>query len=201
MTVIGLTGGTGSGKTSALYALRSLGAEIIDCDELYHELLETNDALTAEIGARFEGVVTDGKLDRRALGRIVFANEKALAELNAITHGFVRDEVAARLKKWSDEGKKLAAVDAIALFESRIGELCDWVVGITAPPDVRVKRITARDGVSEESARLRIAAQKPDSWFEERCDYVLKNDGGTAEEFENKCRVFFTRLLGGRNHA
>jgi dephospho-CoA kinase len=201
MKIIGITGGSGGGKTSALRALRTLGAYIVDCDTLYHELLDHSAGLLRELAERFPRAVKNGALDRKALGEIVFSDSEALEELNAITHKFVGQEVDRRLKAWEESGGKLAAVDAIALIESGRGAKCDLVVGVTAPFDVRVRRIMARDGISEEYARLRIGAQKPDSFYEDKCDYVLISDCDTVEEFEEKCRIFFIRVLGGTADA
>lgn len=198
MTILGITGGSGGGKTSALRALQSLGALVIDCDKLYHELLLQSAEMIGEINARFQGVVTDGTLDRKALGKIVFSDGAALSELNDITHKFVKAEVSHRLTQWEDGGGTLAAIDAIALIESDLGALCDIVVGVTAPVDIRIGRIMARDGLSEDYARMRINAQKPDSFFYENCDYVLISDCATVEQFEEKCVSFFTQILEER---
>lgn len=198
MTIIGITGGSGGGKTSALRALDSLGALVIDCDALYHELLAQNIDMIGEIAARFEGVVTDGAVDRKALGRIAFKDAEALIELNEITHKYVSAEVDRRLKEWESQGGTLAAVDAIALIESGLGGKCDILVGVTAPIEIRVKRIMERDGLSEEYAKMRIGAQKPDSFFYEHCDYVLASDCETVELFERKCVEFFARILEER---
>lgn len=198
MTIIGITGGTGGGKTSALRALQSLGALVIDCDALYHELLIQSAEMIGEISARFQGVVSDGTLDRKALGRIVFSDTAALSALNAITHKFVDAEVSRRLKAWEDGGGTIAAIDAIALVESGLNERCDIVIGVTAPIEVRVGRIMERDGLSKEYAMLRINAQKPDSFYYENCDYVLISDCDTVELFEEKCVKFLTRILEER---
>jgi dephospho-CoA kinase len=101
------------------------------------------------------------------------------------------------LLEWERGGVWITAVDAISLIESGLGKKCDVVVGVTAPFDVRVRRIMERDGITEEYARLRIGAQKPDSFYYDNCDYVLVSDCETVEEFEEKCRAFFIRLLGG----
>ena len=82
--IIGITGGTGCGKTTALNAIRQLGGVVLDCDQIYHQLLQTDRALLSAIDARFPGCVHDGVLDRKALGRIVFSDKAALADLNAM---------------------------------------------------------------------------------------------------------------------
>ena len=201
MTIIGITGPSGGGKTSALRALSSLGALIIDCDAVYHELLAGNADLLREIDANYPGVVIDGALDRKALGRIVFQDAAALETLNTVTHKYVGVEVSRRLREHEAAGGTLAAIDAILLIESGLSRLCDFVVGVTAPEEVRIRRIMERDGVTEDYARLRVGAQQPEAFFIESCDYVLVSDCGTVEEFEEKCRSFFKGILGGNRHA
>ena len=92
----------------------------------------------------------------------------------------------------------LAAVDAIALIESGLGGKCDVIVGVTAPVEIRIKRIMERDGLSEEYAKMRIGAQKPDSFYYDHCDHVLVSDCETVELFERKCVEFFARILEER---
>ena len=184
--IFGITGGTGCGKTTALQAIRELGGIIIDCDAVYHVLLQTDTKMLQAIENRFPGTVTDGKLDRKKLGPIVFSDEQALLDLNAITHKAVKEKVIHIL----GINRKLAAIDAIELFDGGLAELCDVTVAITAPTEDRIQRLLQRDGISYEHAALRIRAQKPESYFREKCDYVLENNG-TQEEFQEKCLAFF----------
>jgi dephospho-CoA kinase len=183
--IIGITGGSGSGKTTLLQMIREQGGLVLDCDAVYHELLRTDDTLLQAIENRFPGTVTGGTLDRKKLGSIVFADEKALLELNAITHTAVKQEVLRRL----EEAPRLAAIDAIGLFEGGLASLCDVTVAVTAPEEVRVRRLMAREGISAEYAQKRIAAQRQEEWFRERCDRVLENNG-TLDAFATKCLAF-----------
>ena len=187
--IIGITGGTGCGKTTALQAIRELGGIIIDCDAVYHVLLQTDKKMLAAIDARFPGTVIDGKLDRSVLGPIVFSDDQALLDLNSITHKAVKEKVVHIL----GIHPQLAAVDAIELFDGGLAELCDITVAITAPLEDRIRRLLERDGISYEHAALRIRAQKPESYFREKCDYVLENNG-TQEEFMAKCLAFFRQF-------
>jgi dephospho-CoA kinase len=186
--ILGITGGTGSGKTTLLKTAESLGFQVLDCDRIYHELLETDPALLHAIEARFPGTVEGGRLQRKKLGSIVFADPAALSDLNAITQATIRREVEARLASGRD-----TAIDAIALFESGLADLCDVTVAVTAPPEQRLRRLMARDGITEEYARSRIQAQPPEAYFRERCAHVLENTGDEAE-FQRKCLAFFLRL-------
>lgn len=183
--IFGITGGTGCGKTTLLNLIGEAGGLILDCDAIYHELLKTDRALLASIDARFPGVVENGILQRKKLGNIVFSDPKALQDLNAITHSAVKREVLHRLA----EKPALVAIDAIALHEGGLAELCDVTVAVTAPEESRVRRLMARDGIPESYARNRIAAQHDESWFRARCDVTLTNDAD-RETFRQKCVAF-----------
>ena len=188
--ILGITGGTGCGKTTLLQAIENRGGLVLDCDAVYHELLTRDTALLDAIEGRFPGVVENGELQRKKLGAIVFADENALLDLNAITHGAIKAEIVRRLA----EKPTLAAIDAIALFEGGLAELCDTTVAVCAPEESRVERLMARDGITREYARNRIRAQKPEHWFRQMCDHTLYNDGSRAA-FEEKCRVFLDEVL------
>ena len=187
--IIGITGGTGCGKTSLLNAIAEKGGMVLDCDAIYHELLKTDRDMLSAIGARFPGVIEGGVLNRKKLGSIVFADEQALLDLNRITHEAVKREVLHRL----ESKPKLAAIDAIGLFEGGLAELCDVTVAVTAPVEDRVKRLMARDGISESYARARIAAQHDETWFRQRCDRTLENNGN-LDAFATNCLAFFYTL-------
>lgn len=194
LKVVGITGGTGCGKTTALRELEALGALIIDCDALYHEMLKTNTRMLADIERSFPGTVTDGILDRKALGATVFSNEAALEDLNAITHHYIGLEVNKKLADWAMQGGKIAAIDAIALIESGLGEKCCAVVGIVAEKATRIERIMKRDGISYEYAMMRVNAQYPNEYFEQKCEYVLHNDG-SEDKFRKECKNLFKEVL------
>ena len=188
--ILGITGGTGCGKTTLLNVIRDAGGLVLDCDAIYHDLLTRDDALLSAIDARFPGVVENGRLLRKKLGAIVFADKQALEDLNAITHGAIRQEVLRQL----EGSPKLAAIDAIALFESGLAELCDVTVAVTAPREDRVTRLMARDNISREYAESRIDAQHGDGWFRQRCSHILENND-TQVHFQEKC-IAFLRNLG-----
>ena len=187
--IIGITGGSGCGKTTLLNIIRDKGGLVLDCDAIYHELLKTDKAMLSAIDARFPGVVENGQLNRKKLGSIVFADKSALLDLNAITHAAVKQEVLRRLESAPD----LAAIDAIGLFEGNLAELCHVTVAITAPVEDRIRRLMARDGISEDYARSRIAAQKPQDWFRTQCDVTLDNSTD-FETFRGKCLDFLKSL-------
>lgn len=197
MKIIGITGPTGAGKTTALSALEDLGGHIVDCDAVYHDLLVSSEPMLAELRARYGDQVfwEDGGLNRKALGAIVFEDEQALADLNAITHKYVGLAVDDYIKAARQAGVPAVAIDAIALIESGISNRCDCTLAVTAPDEVRVRRIMAREGISEEYARLRVNAQKREEWFRENCTYVLVNDCADAETFRVKARTLFEQII------
>ncbi len=187
--ILGITGGTGCGKTTALRAVEALGGVVLDCDAIYHSLLQTDMALLSAIEARFPGTVEQGRLNRAKLGSLVFSDPEALKDLNRITHGTVKQEVMRRLSP----APKLAAIDAIALFDSGLSELCQLTVAVVAPLEDRIARLTARDGISADYALTRIRAQHTEDYFRQNCDYVLENRG-TEAQFYSKCLAFLESL-------
>ena len=193
MTVIGITGPTGSGKTTALQVLADMGFVIIDCDALYYQLLRTDEGLRKQLEETFGNIfLPNGQLDRKTLGKLVFGDAKAMGRLNVIVFPAINAAVSRQVERCTSRG---VVVDAINLLESGLGELCDWTFAITAPVENRVKRIMVRDNISEEYARSRVAAQKNDSFYRKHCTMVLENRAGSKAEFEQLIRTFFEDFL------
>ena len=194
MKIIGITGGTGCGKTTALNKLERRGALLIDCDAVYHRMLETDRPMLDEIEKYFPGAVIDGKLDRKALGAVVFTDEEALRDLNIITHRHINLEIRRILREHAMNGGTLAAIDAIELFSSGLAKRCTATIGVIADREVRIDRIMRRDGISREYAMMRVNAQRPNEYFIQKCSHVLENNG-SQEEFIEKCRKTFEEVL------
>ena len=184
--IVGITGGTGCGKTTALETIGLFSGVTIDCDAEYHRLLQYDKEMLQAIEDRFPGTVVDGVLQRKELGKRVFADAAELAALNAITHPRVKAAVLAMLPP----APSLVAIDAVGLFEGGLAELCDITVAITAPEEVRIQRLMEREGITREYALSRIAAQKTCEEFSKMCDYTLENEV-SREDFQRKCLAFF----------
>lgn len=174
--IIGLTGKTGAGKSVIAEKLRSAGAYVIDGDKVSREVLVTVKSLLGDLKDAFgDGIIAaDGTLDRKALARTAFANERNTAKLNSIFHPAVNvviDESVTEALKTYD----VAVVDAAAIIESGYADKCSMLAVVTAPEDVRLLRITERDSISREDALIRINAQKPDDFYFSKADFIIRN--------------------------
>ncbi|MCR5090170.1 MAG: threonylcarbamoyl-AMP synthase [Oscillospiraceae bacterium] len=195
MTLIGITGGSGSGKTSVLKLLEARGASVIDADAVYHELLESSGALLAELKEAFPQAVTEKGLDRGALGKLVFSDAAALRKLNGISHRYIGLRIRELLREHAMRGGRLAALDAIELFgPGTEGLRFDLTLAVTASEETRTQRIMKRDGISREAALQRIRAQHSDDCFREKCDVAVRNDGDMGE-LEQEIRMIMEEKL------
>lgn len=196
-TVIGLTGPTGAGKTTVLHVLEGMGAVVLDADVIYHDLTVSSQPMREELKARFGPDIYDahGVLQRKVLGDKVFGDPQALEDLNAMTHHYVQLEIRRLLAEARADGKQVAVVDAIALIESGLAEMCQITVAVVAQPEMRIGRIMARDGIDEAYARKRVEAQKPVSFFESHCQFTLHNDGDDPGQFKEQATALFDHIL------
>jgi len=191
--IIGLTGGSGAGKSVFSAHLRRLGARVVDADAVYHALLASNADMVSEIAHAFPGAVRDGAVDRRALAKAAFGDDAALARLNAITHQYVTAAIRREIEERPPA--QVLALEAIYLVESGLSRLCDITVAVTAPPSQRVARLVARDGLDEDSARLRLSRQKPDGFYIRHCGRAVENSRGEAELCRQAEAIFKEALL------
>ena len=191
--IVGITGPTGAGKTSALRALEQLGGCVLDCDAIYHDMLRSDDGLRRALTDTFGSVFTaDGQLDRQKLGTLVFGDPQQLVRLNTIIYAHLPRELERRM---AASPAPIIGIDAINLVESGLSKLCDRTLAVLAPVEDRIRRIMARDGISDEYARLRVAAQKDDAFYRTHCTDILENTSAAPEAFQKTALLFFQRLL------
>lgn len=183
MYVLGLTGLIAAGKSSVSALLAARGAEVIDCDQVAREIVAPGQPALADIIAHFGPAYLqpDGTLDRAALGRLVFADPHALAQLEALTHARIQAVLEARLAELAARGTvRLVVVEAVKLLQSGLHEVCDAVWLVRAPAEVRLRRLVDDRGLDEATARQRIAAQGSGAALATAADRVLDNDGDPA---------------------
>ena len=187
MKIIGITGGTGSGKSVLSAELKRLGAEVIDADQIAREVSKKGGAAFEEIVQNFGTEILDeqGEINRKTLGGIVFANSPKLELLESITHKHI-------LKKMCEEvracGKDTVVLDVPLLFQCDFPIKCDLTVAVIADDDIRIKRIMDRDGISEAAARARMKNQLTNEEYKKLADVCFENEGDTEtiKEFANK---------------
>ena len=179
MLVIGLTGPTGAGKGAVASIFARYGIPVINADCVYHELITPPSSCLQELVEEFgkQILLADGRLDRRALGGIVFSDPAAREKLNSITHRYVMEEVQGQMERFRREGVRVAVFDAPQLFEAGAHKACGAVVSVLADRGIRLERIMARDGLTAEAAMRRILAQKSDDFFKTHSDYIVENNG------------------------
>ena len=182
LNVFGLTGGIGSGKSTAAAFFRERGVPVVDADELAREAVAPGSAGLAEVVSAFgpQILAADGSLDRKQLGGLVFTDAEARQRLNAITHPIVRRLSQERFAALDREGVTLAGYDVPLLFEVGLDAVLRPIVVVVARESTQLERILARDGISEKVARERLASQLPLADKQKRADYVLYNNGTPA---------------------
>ena len=184
MKIIGLTGGTGSGKGFVSSMLRKRHAYVMDTDLTAHEIIEKGKPAYNELVEYFgKGILDEsGDIVRRRLGDIVFSDAEKLSFLNACTHKYINMEIEKSIGEISPQTDKYTAfvIDAPLLAEAGLTDRCDSVWVVFADEEVRVKRIMERDSISEEQARNRIASQK--SWEEYKALGAVIIDNSSDEE-------------------
>ena len=187
MLILGVTGPSGSGKSALTTVFANHGALILDADAIYHRLLANSaDLRKALTDAYSTDILTDGMIDRKKLGKIVFSSPALLEKLNAITHPFVIDEIKRQI---AESSAAMAVIDAPLLFESGLDSLCHTTVSVLAPREVRIERIVARDGITPEAAAMRIDAQKSEEFYLARSRSFLYNKG-TSRILKPRLRRF-----------
>lgn len=193
--VIGLTGPTGAGKSTAREAAQKHGFFVIDADKVARDVTTKGSALLPLLETQFNGVVIDGTLDRKELAKKAFSSAENTKKLNAITHPYIVNEISGIIEKVEKAGEKYILLDAPTLFEAGADKLCQKTIGVLADREIRLKRIIERDNISVSDASLRLSAGRPDEFYKENCDIVLYNNY-SCDAFLTGCEKIFKNIVG-----
>lgn len=201
MFIAGMTGGTGSGKSTAARRFETHGIAVVDADREGHALIERGGPGESAVLEHFgDTILTDGAIDRGKLGALVFADPQALAVLNGIMKPRIAGAIGARCAAFAEEGKAATLVDAALLGDN--GILDPWIGGlilVLSPVDVRIRRLVETRGLSELQARTRIAAQVDPERKRPLARWIIENDGALDVLFEQVDRIAGEILLLGQN--
>ena len=197
MKIIGLCGGSGSGKGAVAEIFTDAGIPVVDTDNVYHIITSSDSECLRELTAFFGNtVISDsGALDRTSLARIVFADgagEKH-KKLNEITHKHILLKTREMIYAFANDGYEFSVVDAPLLYESGFDKECDAVIAVVADRDIRIARIIKRDGLTEEQAIRRIDSQMNEAELRQRADYVISNNG-TISDLEEKVKSIIGKI-------
>ncbi len=192
MIIIGITGGSGCGKTTVSNILSNNGVDVVDCDLVARKIVEPNEPALNEIKTYFgsEYIKEDGTLDRKKLASLVFSDSEKLLKLNELTHKYVEEYIDLYIKNSKAE---IVGIDAAALIESGIYKKCDYLICVLADKKIRVERIIKRDMLSKEEAISRINAQKNDTFYIEKSDYIVYNNDN-IDSVNNKIREILDEI-------
>ena len=177
MLTIGLTGKTGAGKTTVASYLNEKGCYIIDGDIIARQITEKGSEVLPILQKAFGDDIIDenGELIRKLLAQRAFADKESTALLNRITHPVIKQRCEAEMQKAETLGYKTALIDAAALLDSDCKDLCDKIIVVTAPEEIRLERILQRDGITSQQAMTRIKAQKSDEYYFSHADIIIRN--------------------------
>lgn len=172
--IVGLTGQSGAGKTTAAAELKKAGFMVLNCDEIAHEMIESDPCAQELFDCFGENIKSsDGRLLRKELSKIVFSSESALKKLNAITHPYILNEIKRKIKVFNNE--QVIVLDAPTLFESGADALCDIILSVICDHDLIIKRLELRDGIDEAAAERRLKSQKSEDFFRKHSDIIIEN--------------------------
>lgn len=191
--IIGLTGSSGSGKSTIAGMLKALGFFVIDCDALSKSIdgVEKYKVLVEE---NFGREVFDGEnISRKKLGKLVFSDKEKLDILTKISHPIIIELVISKIK---ENLSKDIIIDAPLLFESGLDSICDITIGIIADKALRSKRVMIRDGISEDYALARISSQQSSEFYRKKCTLIIENNGD-IDSLENTLRNIIENIKLG----
>jgi len=181
--LIGLTGQTGAGKTTVSGYLINLGYRVIDADIVARKVVEKGSQCILELGAHFgmDIILSDGTLDRRKMGDIIFADKEKRILFNQVIFPYIQEEILSEVQRMRADGAPVIFLDAPTLFESGTDEKCNKIISVIASEQTRLARIMSRDKLSEKQALNRMKSQYDDKFYTSRSDYVINNNGDMGD--------------------
>ncbi len=190
--IIGLTGSSGSGKSTVALMFERIGCHIVDCDAISRRI-DGDAEYKALVRENFGDEVFDGSgnISRKKLGAVVFADRELMQKLSSISHPIIIKKVLRAVEKYKSIAN--VVIDAPLLFESGLDAVCDTTVGVIADDDIRVKRISLRDGVDEKNASRRASFQQNADFYRNRCIFIIENNGD-ERELEEKFAVLINKI-------
>lgn len=173
--IIGITGNSGSGKSEITKILeKKINAKIIDADLVVKELSEPGNKYYNKIIELFgKEILMNNVLNKRKIADIIYTNQDKREALNKLTYKYVVDEIKNRIKRNNEED---IIIDAPLLFESGLGEICDFTIGVIADISKKIERICLRDNIDEETAKSRLNIQAKDEFYKAKADYIITNN-------------------------
>lgn len=192
--IVGLTGMSGAGKTTACGAFREKGFSVVDCDIVAREVVVKGSPALKELSIAFDGIINDdGTLNRRKIGDIIFSDPEKRALFNRIIYPYILYKVITDISNFISEGKRLILVDAPTLFESGADKICDMIVSVVSDKERCIERIMKRDGITLRQATERLGSQFDKSFYTEKSDYYIDNTG-TPEDLSEKAFEIAVRI-------
>lgn len=203
--MIGLTGQSGAGKTTVSRVFSQNGFAVIDADIISREVTQKGQPCLTELSEAFGSDIinSDGTLNRKRLGSIVFSDREKLRQLNGIIYPYIIYRIISRIDELSEEGRELILLDAPTLFEANADDLCDLIISVTADESIRMSRIIARDNITTEAAKKRFESQYSEHFFVNHSDFVIINNktpdvlAAKAEEVAGKIKEYYNAKANG----
>ena len=203
--VIGLTGQSGAGKTTVSRVFSQNGFAVIDADIISREVTQKGQPCLTELSEAFGSDIinSDGTLNRKRLGSIVFSDREKLRQLNGIIYPYIIYRIISRIDELSEEGRELILLDAPTLFEANADDLCDLIISVTADESIRMSRIISRDNITPEAAKKRFESQYSEHFFVNHSDFVIINNktpdvlAAKAEEVAGKIKEYYNAKANG----